>query len=90
MAQFGLDNAVQLGSIDADAVEHRSGDAVALGEHGRQEVQRVDLRMPAVGRQRLRSGNGLLGLDGQFVETKCHNGQGAVPSTRSADGRETE
>ena len=54
MAQFGLDDLVQLAAVDADAVEDRADDAVALGQQRGQQVQRVDLRMPAIGRQFLR------------------------------------
>ena len=53
MAQFGLDDLVQLPPVDADPIEDRPDDAVGLGQQGRQQVQRVDLCVAAVGRQLL-------------------------------------
>ena len=38
-----------------------------------QQVQRVDLRVAAIGGEFLGASHGLLGLQGQFVETKCHD-----------------
>ena len=38
-----------------------------------QQVQRVDLGMAAVGGQFLGPRHGLLGLERQFVEAKCHD-----------------
>ena len=74
-------------AIDADPLQQRPDDAFALGQHGGQQVQRLDLRIAAVGRQRLRRGHGLLGLDRQFVETKCHDVSG-TPLPR--DGRASD
>ena len=54
MAQFGLDDALQLAAVDADAVEDRADDAIGFHYQRRQQVQRVDLRVAAVGRQFLR------------------------------------
>ena len=62
MAQFGLDDLVQLRAIDADLVQDRPDDAVLFGQQRGQQVQRIDLRIAAIGRQRLRAGHGLLGL----------------------------
>ena len=73
MAQFGLDDLVQLPAVDADAIEDRADDAVVFGQQRGQQVQRVDLRMAAIGGQFLRPCHGLLGLEGQFVEAKCHD-----------------
>jgi hypothetical protein len=72
MAQFGLHDFVQLAAVDADAIEDRADDAVVFGQERRQQVQRVDLRMPAVGRQLLGASHRLLGLERLFVESKCH------------------
>ena len=73
MAQFGLDDLVELSAIDADAFEDRPDDAVVFRQQRGQQVQRVDLRMAAIGGQFLCPRHGLLGLQGQFVETKCHS-----------------
>ncbi len=61
MAQFGLNDAIQLAAVDADAVEDRADDAVVFRQQGGQQVQRIDLRIAPVGRQFLR-GPRLLGL----------------------------
>ena len=45
-----------------------------LGQQRGQQMQRVDLRIAAVGGQLLGALHGLLGLDRQFVEAKCHGG----------------
>ena len=73
MAQFGLDDPVQLRAIDADAVQQRADDAVALASMAASRCSGSICGMPAVGGQRLRRGDGLLGLDGQFVEAECHD-----------------
>ncbi len=54
MAQLSLDDLVQLPAVDADAVEDRADDAFALCQECRQQVERVDLRVAAVGGKLLR------------------------------------
>ena len=73
MAQLGLDDLVQLSAIGADALEDRPDDAVVFGQERRQQVQRIDLGMAPIGGQLLGACHGLLGLEGQFVESKCHS-----------------
>ena len=70
MAQFGLDDLIQLPAVDADAFEDRPDDAVVFRQQRRQQVQRIDLRMPPIGRQFLRPGHRLLGFERQFVEVE--------------------
>ena len=73
MAQFGLNDLIELLAVDADPLEDRSDDAIVFCQQRRQQVQRVDLRIAAIGRQFLRPCHRLLGLQGQFVESKCHS-----------------
>ena len=47
--------------------------ALCFGEQPGKQVQRVNLRIASVGGKVLRRLHGLLGLDGQFVESKCHD-----------------
>ena len=86
MPQFRLDDAVELPSISADPLEEGGDDAVALAEQRRQQVQRIDLRMALVGRQRLRAGECLLGLDRKFIETESHDGFSFCRCRSSAHG----
>ena len=60
----------ELRDVDADLLEHRPHDAVALVQQRRQQVQRLDLRIPRLGRQLLRALHGFLGFDREFVETE--------------------
>ena len=87
MAQFGLNDLVQLPPVDADPIEDRPDDALAFGQQRRQQVQRVDLRMAAVGRQFLRPRHRLLGLQGQFVEAKCHDFVSSPVGTKPGVGK---
>ena len=71
--QLGLDDAFQLRPVGADPLQERRDHAVALAQQGRQQVQRLDLRIARFGGERLRRGHRLLGLDRQFVEAKSHS-----------------
>ena len=67
MAEFGLDDLIELAAIDADLIEQRPGNALSLGQKGGQQVQGVDLRIAAIGSELLRPLDRLLSLDGEFV-----------------------
>ena len=58
--------------VRADLLEHRPHDAAVLGQQRGQQMHRLDLRIPSLGRQLLRAGHRFLGLDRQFVETEWH------------------
>ena len=51
--QFGADDAFKLPAVDTDFLQEGPHDAVVFVEEGLQEVQRLDLRMALLGRQRL-------------------------------------
>src|SRR6185295_3527321 len=70
--KLSFDDAVKLLSVDADLFQDRLDDAFRLGDQGRQQMQRVDLWIAAVGSQLLRALHRVLGLDRELVEAKCH------------------
>ena len=66
------DDPIELPAIDADLVEDRADDTLSLGRERGQQVERIDLGIAPIGRQLLRTLDGLLGLDREFVEAKGH------------------
>ena len=80
MAQLGLDDLVELSAVDAELIEDRADDAVVFRQQCGQQVQRVDLRMAAVGGQFLRRATASWALrvslskrNAMVVHSPCHN-----------------
>ena len=60
--QLGVDDLLELRDVHADLVEHRPHDALGLAEQRRQQMQRLDLRIPRARRQAPARAARLLGL----------------------------
>src|SRR5690349_18940113 len=73
MSQLGVDDASKLLLIDADLVEDRPDNAFRFSHQRGQQMQRIDLRVTAIGCQFLSPLDGLLGFDSQLVESKRHD-----------------
>ena len=58
-----LDDGFELPDVRADFFEHRAHDAAVLVQERRQQVDRLNLRIPRLRGQLLRAGDGLLGFD---------------------------
>ncbi len=70
--QLGFDNRVELRAVDADFVQKWPRDAFRLCQERGEQMKRINLRIASIGRDLLRSLDGLLGFDREFVESKCH------------------
>ncbi len=73
VAEFGVEDALELAYVRADFFEDRADNAVGFGHQRGQQVDRFDLRVAAIGGQFLRALDGLLGFDREFVEPDGHD-----------------
>ena len=71
--QLAADDAFQLRTVGADAIQQRRDHAVGFAQESFQQVERLDLGMALVGGQRLGVGDGLLAFDREFFVAKCHS-----------------
>src|SRR5580704_14172678 len=72
VTQFGLYDSIKLLAVGADLLHDRREDAFLLRDQRGKQVQRLDLRISAVGSELLGSLHGLLGFDREFVESYGH------------------
>ena len=72
--QFRINDLRKLIAVGPDLLQEGPDHTVRLVQKRREQVQRIDLRIPRPGRKFMRPLHGLLGLDRQFVESEWHGG----------------
>ena len=77
----------ELVSCYSDLLQDRNDDAVFVFKQGGEQVQRQQLRVAVLGRERARALNRFLRFDSEFIPTDCHS---VVSAFNLLDGKKAE